>query len=203
VREFLFSGARGAAHGLKEALSLHRDLRVVQSQLDREQREEQLLRPKPEEPSCVRHGWGRAPFPGGPKPPASACPECLKEAEPARSEAELESLSRPQQVSAWEARETPVMAQRWVEHEDGERRYPYGSFGERVSRGRAGMPLPTALVESEAIEYMDAKRDEAIAADRAPKGRVPGRVVMERIEGGRVVQFVAPPNRRGLVRRVI
>jgi hypothetical protein len=68
---------------------------------------------------------------------------------------------------------------------------------------RRAKPLPWRLIESEAVERIDELRREAVERDHAPRGSQPGRVVMERIEGGRVVQFLAPHGRRGLVRREI
>jgi hypothetical protein len=85
--------------------------------------------------------------------------------------------------------------------------FDFGRDSERVAqaiekyderqRTRPGHVVPGSVEERRALDLIQDRRDEERDANR----RRSGRVVIERIEGGDVIQYLAPSHGRGLIRR--
>lgn len=165
MERFTFSGAKGAAEGLRERLGLLRDVQTVRYAQDREARERNLPDPKPAEPVCLTHDWRPVLSPGQPRPPASLCPECQKEAAGAhvRSPEEERSLVKPVEVSIPKDVHEYNVALEEHERKRPAKRYPRGSFAERAERSlrRDGYDaVSSEVIEELALERMDVRREE-------------------------------------------
>lgn len=146
-----------------------------------------LLDPAPEAPACEEHDW---PPPGErasgkPKPPRSLCPDCRQEAEQ-KYERTGVTIYAPSAHESDDPRETPQLAAMRQRIE-----------AVRLARGEV---LPGSLEEDEALERIDALREEARRREAAKAGR-DGYVFTERIEQGRVVQYVATGRYRNQISR--
>lgn len=199
-----WSGARGAAQGLREALGLERDKQILRAQADLEARERDLPAPKPLEPLCVTHDWNpQPPMLGAPRPDRSECPQCKAEALGGdRSVEEARSIASP---VVYDPTRAPNRLEEALDrHErklEREHRPARGSFEELAARTlRRESPDVAFAVSQEAIERMalehiDAKREQEREKDRQRSSR--GRLAFSRIEGGVHVEYRAVKRRIG------
>jgi hypothetical protein len=144
-----------------------------------------------ERPPCEIHNHEHTPGVGAdgkPRKPSGLCSECA---------AEL-AQKRRHTGSSVEEVPNPRTAR------DG---FGHGQDSERIAKAlenyearQASRPVhvvPGSPEESRALDLIQDRRDEERDADR----RKSGRVVIERLEGGDVVQYLAPRHGRGPIRR--
>jgi hypothetical protein len=140
---------------------------------------------------CDKHNPDFSPEPGPQgqiRPPVGLCPQCHVEATQKRRHTGSSEIEVPNpRTSSFEFGNDPERVARALE-----------AFDERQS-SRPNYAAPRSIEESRALDLIDDLRDQ----ERDAQKRKSGRVVIERIEGCGVVQYVKPRWGRGLVRRAL
>jgi hypothetical protein len=144
-----------------------------------------------ERPPCEIHNPDFSPEPGPQgqiRPPVGLCPQCRVEGTKRRRYTGSDSIevANPRQ-SAFGFGNDPERVSKALE-----------AYEERQS-ARPNYAVPGSIEESRALDLIQDLRDQ----ERDAEKRKSGRVVIERIEAGGVVQYVVSRYGRGLVRRAL
>lgn len=140
--------------------------------------------PEAEPPVCHKHNWNPPRRGPQPRPRASMCPACIREADHVeRKPPPTDGYERRELPTAQDVKRTPAIDSAWARHQE--------------AQAAAGVVLPGSKEEEELVSELDVERELAIRADHPKRGKV----ASQRIIGGELVVFYHSPKTLAAWRR--